>query len=98
MLYKKGDTIKFRNGKVAIILSDGLSQLEFKRLYLDEIVSWYYTVGDCVDERVVSHFIFRYDDHGYKNRPVYYTVLVGDNKGWTTDKCLIRAQERARNV
>ena len=79
MMYTKGDTIKFENGSIAIVLKDGLTNKEFFVKYNKQWIDEFCYSGCC-------HRFIQYDrdrNEIFAGPGVgHYYVLIGDKKGW----------------
>lgn len=83
--YKKGDTINLRDSCTALVLNDGIKGGDFNVRYEGKFIE--YLQRDLPTTSTLSvypgwHRPPRHGEH------VYYEVLIGDMKCWTTLKNL----------
>lgn len=87
--YDKGDTIELLDGRVAIVLNNGMGGVKFYDQYGGIMVKVVgpNNVGAWV--RVSTSFC-RYFEHCLQYEHVWYYVLFGDQKGWATELSMSR--------
>ena len=92
MQYSKGDTIKLYNGAICLVLDNGIRGTEFCRVHNKERINLYsQELGRAIDYVVTidsSHSIVN-----PAREYVFYNILIGDIKGWTTEMTLDRLEK-----
>lgn len=88
MMYSKGDTIKLIRGSIVLILDNGTKGVEFCRTHKKKRVNLY----SQVIGRIIEYVIRESNSHSQNTVParehVYYSILIGDVKGWVTEMTL----------
>lgn len=77
--FKKGDTIKFTDGRIALVLNSGMRDREFKELYDSQLI-WIETLKGSSLRLVLPAIIRR--------RLVWYPILLGDENLWINHEVL----------
>ncbi len=95
MLYSKGDTIELRDGKVALVLDNGLPGKKFVEQYLNQWIYYFPITGSGYNVNVGTNFKWQIRDNRLdpKQETVWYNILIGDQQGWVEERSLaIRRQ------
>lgn len=84
MQYNKGDTIKLKDGKIAIVLDKGLNGKEFSSKYHGKTVPIYsfFHSSFNLSPTITDHPIEKRD---IKNHWVLYHLMIGDSRAWLTE-------------
>ena len=78
--FRKGQTIKFRDGPIAIVLNDGLTEKEIFEQYRGQEIQFQSSDGENMS--------FVYDVIIRTTKRVWYRILIGDEKKWMIDDAL----------
>ena len=79
-MFKKGDTLRFTNGSIAIVLNNGLNKQELYEQYKGQKITMKTSNEDNINFIVEETFKL-------PNR-FWYEILVGDEKVWALDNIL----------
>ncbi len=74
MMYSKGDTIKFKNGSIGLVLDNGMEGKEFFQKHGYKKFTEIFYDG----QMLTTH----YRSDGCLKGSIWYSVLMGDIKGW----------------
>ena len=88
-LYSKGDTLELFRGDIALVLNSGIQGIEFCREYKGKRVHLFSNVlGKFIYIMIMDiHRLTSVDTPGHEDH-VYYSILIGDVKGWVTEIAL----------
>ena len=87
MQYSKEDTIKLKDGSIAIVMNKGLTGKEFSAKYNGQVVLLYSFIhsSNYIEPLICQLEINKINKTRIKRYWIFYDVMIGDIRAWLTE-------------